>query len=47
MVDCTHLQGLLPDTPLWSALAYLIGGLAALAAAFLVVKAASRSKASP
>ncbi len=41
------LQDLLPDTQLWSALAYLIGGLAALAAAVLVVKAASRSKASP
>ena len=41
------VQGLLPDTLLWSALAYLIAGAAALAAAFGVVMAASRSKASP
>lgn len=41
------VQGLLPDTPLWSALAYLIAAVAALAAAFGVVMAASRSKASP
>lgn len=41
------VQGLLPDTQLWSALAYLIAAVAALAAAFGVVMAASRSKASP
>ena len=41
------VQGLLPDTALWSALAYLIAAVAALAAAFGVVMAASRSKASP
>lgn len=41
------VQDLLPDTPLWSALAYLTAGAAALAAAFVVMWAASRSKASP
>ena len=41
------IQALLPDTPLWSVLAYVIGGLAALAGAVAVIWAANRSKASP
>ncbi len=41
------IQTLLPDTPLWSVLAYVIGGLAALAGAVAVIWAANRSKASP
>lgn len=38
---------LLPDTVLWSALAYLIGAVTALAMALSIMGAAARSKGSP
>lgn len=41
------LLSVLPDTPLWSALAYALASLAALLAAAALIMGASRSKARP
>ena len=41
------LLSVLPDTPLWSALAYALASLAALLAAAALIIGASRSKARP
>ena len=38
---------LLPDTPLWSALAYVIAAITALVLAALIVRGARRSQVSP
>ena len=38
---------LLPDTPLWSVLAYLIAAIATLGIASLIIRTALRSKVSP
>ena len=41
------LSAVLPDTELWSVLAYVLAALAALATALLIVAGASRSRARP
>lgn len=40
-------KDLLPDTPLWSVLAYVIGAVVALVVAAVIMRAASHSKTSP
>lgn len=41
------LSAVLPDTELWSVLAYVLAALAALATALLIIAGASRSRARP
>ena len=41
------VQDLLPDSPLWSVLAYVIGAVVSLATAAIIVRTASRSTTSP
>lgn len=47
VAELRWVQTLLPDTPLWSALAYAITSLSAVGIAVLIVRTAGRSQASP